>query len=537
MNVNCDQQLALWAEQLAAVMPGRSLLRDELVSLLSSIGGEEAAAAWEQVAELAYVTGAIRMEPSIAHTKRTSWWGLRRTDELTCCRCGAGGDSIAWTSCASCGQRCAYCEVCLTMGRTKLCAPLYVGAAASSMQEVAAKSGLPAAADLERVGTGWFAEICARLPDLQLSPAQAAAAEAGVAFVREGWRLAELGGDRVLPIRPFLIWAVTGAGKTEMMYPLVAAARMRGGKVLIATPRKDVVLELLPRIERAFSGERIAALYGGSRQRWDEADIVIATTHQLLRYSAGFDLVVLDEVDAFPYHGDPMLEYAARKACKPGGAFVMLSATPPEAMQRAVARGQLPHVKVPVRYHRHPLPVPRYAPPARLAELVRQSLARGAQVFVFVPQIARLGPELRHLRDKLSACLEASRIDATSSQDPDRADKVLRLRSGDIRVLLTTTILERGVTIAKADVYVLGADSRLFDAAALVQMAGRAGRSAADPHGQVRFLTTQRTRATASALRQIRAMNRLARRRGYLVADEGRSRWGVFWRNRGGAGT
>src|SRR5690606_33453950 len=123
------------------------------------------------------------------------------------------------------------------------------------------------------------------------------------------------------------------------------------------------------------------------------------------RYEAGFDLVVLDEVDAFPYHGDPMLEYAARKACKPGGAFVMLSATPPEAMQRAVRRGQLPHVKVPVRYHRHPLPVPRYAPPARLAHLVRQSLARGAQVFVFVSQIARLDPELRHLREKLADCL------------------------------------------------------------------------------------------------------------------------------------
>src|SRR5690606_3464557 len=141
-----------------------------------------------------------------------------------------------------------------------------------------------------------FAAICARLPDLQLSPAQGAAAQAGVAFVAEGWGLAERGGIQEQSIRPFLIWAVTGAGKTEMMYPLVAAARMRGGKVLIATPRKDVVLELQPRVGQAFRGERIAALYGGSRQRWDEADIVIATTHQLLRYEAGFDLVVLDEV-------------------------------------------------------------------------------------------------------------------------------------------------------------------------------------------------------------------------------------------------
>ena len=115
--------------------------------------------------------------------------------------------------------------------------------------------------------------------------------------------------------------------------------------------------------------------------------------------------------------------------------------------------------------------------------------------------------------DKL--CSRAQ-IEATSSQDEDRHEKILRFRQGTSRILLTTTILERGVTIPKADVIVLDADSALFDAAALVQMAGRAGRSADDPYGKVHFLSREHTRSQVDSIHQIRAMNRLAERRGYI---------------------
>lgn len=441
------------------------------------------------------------------------------------------------------------------MGRTRLCAPLFLGGslversmASLFMNGTVNQSMNHAGESLatvirEEIGST-FEQLCKKLPDLRLSPAQTAAAEAGVRHVLEGgklnWKagngdfvedvqivhtsgrataLGDRKGHQSDGLRDFLIWAVTGAGKTEMMYPMIAASRACGGRVLIATPRKDVVLELLPRVRDAFKQERVAALYGGSSERWEPADIIVATTHQLLRYATAFDLVVLDEVDAYPYHNNPMLAYAARKACKPGGAFVMLSATPPDELRREAEKGRLPHVKVPVRYHRHPLPVPIYARPSKLDSLLRESIERGAQAFVFVSRIARLEPELKRLRLTLSAYINPCCMDATSSKDPDRAGKVLRLRSGEIRILLTTTILERGVTIAKADVYVLDADSRLFDAAALVQMAGRAGRSASDPNGQVRFLTKERTGATNSAVRQIRSMNRLAKQQGYLVTE------------------
>jgi competence protein ComFA len=93
---------------------------------------------------------------------------------------------------------------------------------------------------------------------------------------------------------------------------------------------------------------------------------------------------------------------------------------------------------------------------------------------------------------------------------------VMAFRNREIRLLVTTTILERGVTVPKSDVFILDADSELFDEAALIQMAGRAGRSKDDPAGRVVFAAPQWTRSQSLAVRQIKAMNRIARKGGYL---------------------
>jgi competence protein ComFA len=48
-------------------------------------------------------------------------------------------------------------------------------------------------------------------------------------------------------------------------------------------------------------------------------------------------------------------------------------------------------------------------------------------------------------------------------------------------------------------------------------MAGRAGRSKDDPHGNVVFAAVAHTNEQARAIAQIRLMNRLAKRKGYLI--------------------
>lgn len=63
----------------------------------------------------------------------------------------------------------------------------------------------------------------------------------------------------------------------------------------------------------------------------------------------------------------------------------------------------------------------------------------------------------------------------------------MKLRKGEIPGILTSTILERGITIENVQIAVVGADEEIFSASALIQMAGRAGRSAAFPEGEVVF--------------------------------------------------
>jgi len=94
------------------------------------------------------------------------------------------------------------------------------------------------------------------------------------------------------------------------------------------------------------------------------------------------------------------------------------------------------------------------------------------------------------------------------ASDPDREEKVRQFREQTIQVLLTTTIMERGVTFPSVDVVVLDAGHSVFDEAALVQIAGRAGRSPVDPIGDVLFLHDGKTAAMTAAIKSIQMMNR-----------------------------
>jgi competence protein ComFA len=601
-----DLQQILY-DQVVRALSGRALLAEEIQQLIELLGLDAASTEWRSYVQLAHLQGDAEITSGLMVQERREWrtfW--KKSETYLCRRCGSGASHMFWSYCVHCEDECPYCEACLTMGRTRSCSLLVLGNAEGMQhgmlrdQQIAQKSWGTIGKQAVHIAHGKQrmskaqdkrGQQAERQPvqDMQrsafeeayiapwgLSTAQTAASLEGLRFMEQGSQSAGHGGgggpllrEKRSPNKPlvsggasnkFLIWAVTGAGKTEMIFPFIQYEIARGGKVLIATPRKDVVLELRPRIEKAFQGHTVVTLYGGSEQRWEQGDITIATTHQLIRFHAAFDLVIIDEIDAFPYHNNPMLEYAAQKVCKPSGNNILLSATPPSPVRRAVRRGQLAHVKVPVRFHRHPLPVPELVsspplhaivksgkiPEALLARL-QKSLDRGAQLFVFVASIKLVEPMVDMLRHKLrfragnasdfhtaresglnAADTAASArhtpsgglpIEGTSSKDPLRSEKVLRFRDRDIRVLVTTTILERGVTIPKSDVFIIDADSQLFDDAALVQMSGRAGRSKDDPAGKVYFAAKEKTNSQSEAIKQIKSMNRLARQQGYFKGD------------------
>src|SRR5699024_12178247 len=105
--------------------------------------------------------------------------------------------------------------------------------------------------------------------------------------------------------------------------------------------------------------------------------------------------------------------------------------------------------------------------------------ARERNVLVLVPEIKMLEP-LKSILQK-----RYSRLESVYSGDPESMEKVQLMRDNQVDILLTTTILERGVTFLNLDVIVLCAER--FDFAQLIQICGRVGRKLGDPIGTVCF--------------------------------------------------
>lgn len=153
-----------------------------------------------------------------------------------------------------------------------------------------------------------------------------------------------------------LLWAVTGAGKTEMLFAAISQALIRGERIAIASPRVDVCLELYPRLQQAFKGIDICLLHGRQEERYEYRQLTICTTHQLLRFFHAFDNLIIDEVDAFPYAANQQLYFATKQAVKPTGGCLYLTATPDNKLLQQVKQKKLGISYLPLRYHGHLLP-------------------------------------------------------------------------------------------------------------------------------------------------------------------------------------
>lgn len=329
--------------------------------------------------------------------------------------------------------------------------------------------------------------------------------------------------DAVKNSTELLVWAVAGAGKTEVLFAGISQALTTCKRVCLATPRTDVVLELAPRLRKVFPDIKIAALYGGSEDRHEYAQLTIATTQQLLRFYRTFNVIIVDEVDAFPYSMDETLQYAVQQSRKPDSALIYLTATPNKQWQKECRLGKRDYVTIPARFHRHPLPVPRLEwsgnwekklskgrLPTNVLKWIETKITSGKQALVFAPKIASMEKILNILR-KMNPLIES-----VHAEVPDRKEKVMKMRNKEIPLLLTTTILERGVTFPNIDVAVIGTDDRIFTESALVQIAGRAGRSAEYPTGDVVFFHYGKTEAMISARKQIMLMNKEGLKKGLI---------------------
>ncbi len=306
-----------------------------------------------------------------------------------------------------------------------------------------------------------------------------------------------------------LIYAATGAGKTELTMEAICRYLRKGRRVGFAIARRQVVLEIAQRMQAAFPDLQVRAVCEGyTKEVW--GDLIVCTMHQLYRYPACFELLIMDEVDAFPYRGNALLKEIAMHACI--GQLLYLTATPDEEMIAQVERGELKQVTLFERPHRHPLVIPKvWRSPACLLQIglfrfLWQNHRARKQTLVFVPTI-RMSKWIALLYRPCFAC------GALSSKSEDRDALLERFRKKELEVLFATTVLERGITIGDVQVAVLHSEHAVFTAASLIQMIGRAGRKREHPDGRGLLLCTYVTKEQRACLRELEKMNESLRKR------------------------
>lgn len=182
-----------FSPEIQSLLEGKALLLDEIPHSIEEI-------------QCHYENGCINYSKGIRTIK----------GKPQCSRCGNHDKTLFGSfPCSRCMERCVYCRKCIMMGRVSQCTPLveWIGPSLSTNIETFDWSGT-------------------------LSQGQEAASDEVVKSIEANTDL--------------LVWAVCGAGKTEVLFNGIHQALQQGKRVCIATPRTDVILELAPRLHRVF---------------------------------------------------------------------------------------------------------------------------------------------------------------------------------------------------------------------------------------------------------------------------------------------
>ena len=300
-----------------------------------------------------------------------------------------------------------------------------------------------------------------------------------------------------------LVFAVCGSGKTEISLKVIQYAINCGERVAFCVPRKDVVIELHNRLKEIFAKNSVISLYGGHHEI-KEADLIVLTSHQLFRYVKYFSLIIMDEIDAFPFKNNEVLNHMFfNSLC---GHYIMMSATPNDGVIEHFNGKNKDILKLNIRFHRHPLPIPIFICRTHflffyLFKLLKRFINEKKPVFVFAPTIEEC--------EKLFFLLKPffPNGNYVHSKREGRERIINNFRKNRTFYLITTSVLERGVTVKNLQVIVYHSDNEIYDKGTLIQIAGRVGRKIDAPTGEVYFLSNKETEEMRKAKQDILKAN------------------------------
>lgn len=286
-----------------------------------------------------------------------------------------------------------------------------------------------------------------------------------------------------------LVYAACGCGKTEIILELIKQSLSKGLVVGICIPRRQVVIELSERLANYFSTIKVVKVCEGYTDDL-VGDLIVCTTHQLYNFDQYFDILIIDEPDAFPFANNNLLHNFLKRAYRKN--VVYLTATPTEAMLK------LETLTMFRRYHNHDLLVPEVVCNVNIILYIRLLIFinENDKVMLFVPTI-----QLANTLSKLmrTPCIHSKTINKEAIIED--------FNNNLFKVLITTTIMERGVTFEAVNICVLFADHSVFSKASLIQIAGRVGRSLSAPNGEGIFLCRRKSINVLNSIKELQMMN------------------------------
>ncbi|HBK85487.1 MAG TPA: hypothetical protein DDZ53_05590, partial [Firmicutes bacterium] len=139
------------------------------------------------------------------------------------------------------------------------------------------------------------------------------------------------------------------------------------------------------------------------------------------------------------------------------------TATPTPKLLQQVQRGQTQQVLLPVRWHGRPLPEPvirllrlprpqqaSWQVPNALARILTDSLERDlCQVLIYVPSVQLAEQVGRGLQAHFARQDLPDWVEYIHAADAQRDVKRGRFFAGEFPILVTTTLLERGITLPR----------------------------------------------------------------------------------------
>ena len=212
-----------------------------------------------------------------------------------------------------------------------------------------------------------------------------------------------------------------------------------------------------------------------------------------------------------------MLNHAVEQAKTETGRFIYLTATSTLSLEEQVRLGTLEKHHLARRFHGNPLVLPRFFWQGRL----QKSLTNGKLPSLLIHQIKKqrksnvplliVFPNIA-VGEKFSITLKkylpTENIAFVSSKSEERSTIVEKFRKKELSILVTTTILERGVTFPQVDVFVCMANHHLYTSSSLIQIGGRVGRSPDRPTGKLYFFHEGLSKSMLRCREEIKVMNK-----------------------------